>query len=49
MSAVSVYIIDPGCDCCSYVTVGRYSSLDEVPVRFRGPNFEIDVDDDDDC
>jgi hypothetical protein len=47
--SATVYIIDPGCGCCSYVTVGEYASLDEVPDRFRGPNFEIDVDHDDDC
>jgi hypothetical protein len=47
--SVNVYIIDPGCGCCSYLPVGEYDSIDDVPLGFFGANYDIELDDDDDC
>ena len=48
MTKFLVSVIDPGCDCCSYVPVGTYESRGEIPARFLNGNYEFDEVEDDD-
>jgi len=48
MSRYVVDIIDPGCDCCSYVQVAAYDREEDIPDEYRTADYSIyDFGDDD--
>jgi hypothetical protein len=40
--SVIVSVIDPGCDCCSYVPVAEYDRLADVPDHYLSDRYSID-------
>ncbi len=47
MTKFLVTVVDPGCDCCSYVPVDAYDSKAEIPTRYLNSNFDIEEVEDD--
>jgi hypothetical protein len=44
-------VIDPGCECCSYVAIGRWDTeaemLAEYPNAYRDRDYEVEQENDD--
>lgn len=48
MSRFVVEVVEPGCDCCSYVTVDSFDTEAEIPDKYRTSAYDIyDTDEDD--
>lgn len=49
MSRFVVEVVDPGCDCCSYVAVDSFDTVAEIPERYSTAAYSIyDAGEDDD-
>ena len=41
MSRYIVEVVDPGCDCCSFVPVDSFENEEDIPARYLTDKYSI--------